>query len=62
MDTNANKITPEEIKIILDTPDEQIDIDAAALLLLKINRNRILHQNIVRRRDIAKLKYELQKH
>jgi hypothetical protein len=61
MDTNTNQITPEEIKAIIDATDEQIDIDKAALILLKLNRNRILHQSIVRRRDVAKLKYELQK-
>jgi len=50
-----------KIKEILDTPNDKIDIDSAALVLLKVNRNRILNQNILRRNDVAKLKYELQK-
>ena len=50
-----------KIKEILDTPDEQIDIDYAATILLKVNRNRILNQNIIRRGNVAKLRYELQK-
>jgi len=50
-----------KIKEILDTPNEQIDIDYAATILLKVNRNRILNQSIVRRGNVAKLRYELQK-
>ncbi len=50
-----------KIKEILDTPDSQIDIDSAATILLKINRNQILHQNIIRKNNVAKLRYELQK-
>jgi hypothetical protein len=50
-----------EIKKILDTPDEQINVSETAVLLLKINRNRILHENIIRRNNVGKLKYELQK-
>ncbi|MDR1981342.1 MAG: hypothetical protein LBQ39_06975 [Tannerellaceae bacterium] len=50
-----------KIKTILDTLDEKVDVDAAALVLLQVNRNRILHQNLIRSRNVAKLKYELQK-
>lgn len=50
-----------KIKEILDTPDEQIDIDYAATILLKVNRNRVLNQSIVRRGNVSKLRYELQK-
>ena len=50
-----------EIKKILDTPDDQVNIPEAALKLLKLNRNRILHQNIIKKNNVGKLKYELQK-
>ncbi|MDR0685961.1 MAG: hypothetical protein LBF79_00660 [Dysgonamonadaceae bacterium] len=50
-----------EVKKILNTPDEAIDLQQAAILLLKLNRNKILYQNIVRRNNITKLRYELQK-
>ncbi|GHU77531.1 hypothetical protein FACS189414_4770 [Bacteroidia bacterium] len=50
-----------KIKEILDTPDDQVSIAEAAIVLLQVNRNRILYQNIIRRNDIARLKYELQK-
>lgn len=55
-----NSLTPR-IKEILDTPDAQVNVGEAATVLLQVNRNRTLHQHIVRRNDIAKLKYELQK-
>lgn len=50
-----------KIKEILDTPDDKVNVGEAALVLLKINRNRTLHDNIVRRGNVGKLKYELQK-
>jgi hypothetical protein len=50
-----------KIKEILDTPNDKIDIESAAVVLLKVNRNRILHESIIRRNNTAKLKYELQK-
>ena len=53
-------LTPK-IKQILDTPDSQVDIAEAATVLLQVNRNRVLHQNIIRRNDVEKLKYELRK-
>jgi hypothetical protein len=51
----------EKIKKILDTPPSEMDVEAAALILLQTNRNRILYQNILRRGDVEKLRYELQK-
>ena len=51
----------KKIKEILDTPDKEIDITVAATVLLKINRNQILYQNIIRKRNAEKLKYELKK-
>lgn len=49
------------LKAITVTPDTDIDLDKSALLLLQFNRNRILHQNIIRGRLYAKLKYEAKK-
>jgi hypothetical protein len=51
----------QQIKEVLDKPITDEHIDAAAMLLLRLNRNRILYQYIIRRRDTEKLKYELQK-
>jgi hypothetical protein len=51
----------EKIKVIINTPDEEVDVESAALILLKLNRNRTLYESICRRRNVDKLKYELQK-
>jgi len=52
----------QKIKDWLDTPAENRDFDLGALLYLKNNpRKRILYDNIVRRKLIDKLVYELQK-
>jgi hypothetical protein len=51
----------DQIKKILDTPDNEVDLSSASIILLKVNRNRILHENIIRRNNVAKLKYELKK-
>lgn len=40
---------------------DEKDIDAGALLLLKLNRNRVLHQYITRKRALDKLIYEMKK-
>ncbi len=40
---------------------EEKDIDAGALLLLKLNRNRVLHQYITRKKALDKLIYEMKK-
>lgn len=54
----------ESIKVWLDTPADARDIAAGALLLLRINRNRILYENILRKPEklASKLEYELRKH
>ena len=52
----------EEIKKMLDLPKEEVDIEKAALLLLKINRNKIMYHNLVRRNAVDKALYELRKH
>ena len=48
----------------LATPAQDRDIDEGATMLLKLNRNRTLYNNIVRRpeRFVDKLDYELRKH
>lgn len=54
----------KEIQEWLATPDSQKDIPAGAILLLRINRNRIFYTNVLARpqKFLSKLKYELQKH
>jgi hypothetical protein len=37
-------------KEVLDTPEGEADIEPAALLLLKLNRNRILYESILRQK------------
>lgn len=51
-----------EIKKVLDAPKEEVDVEKAALLLLKINRNKIMYHNLLRRNAVDKVLYELRKH
>ena len=51
----------KELKQISAAPEKEIDLDNAALLLLRFNRNRILYDNITKRKLFAKLKYEANK-
>jgi len=51
----------EKIKEILDTPNDQVDVEAGALVLLKVSRKKILFNNIIKKRNIERLKHELQK-
>lgn len=46
----------------LSVPQAERSLEQGALLLLRLNRNRFMHANIIRRRNFAKLEYELQKH
>lgn len=46
----------------LEQPREARSIEEGATLLLRMNGNRILHQNILRRKNWEKLEYELKKH
>lgn len=50
-----------EIKRIIDLPEKEVDVNEAAMVLLKINRNQILFNNIVRRNDKDRVLYELKK-
>ena len=58
-----NKLT-QEITDWLNTPKADRDIVAGATMLLKLNSNRFLYANILRRPDkfADKLEYELRKH
>ena len=58
-----NKIT-EQLTEWLNTPQEKRDIPAGAMMLLRLNNNRFLYANILRRPDkfADKLEYELRKH
>ena len=58
-----NKFT-QQLADWLNTPREQRDIPAGALMLLRLNNNRFLYANILRRPDkfAEKLEYELRKH
>lgn len=51
----------DEIKRIIDLPKEEVNVEEAALLLLKMNRNKVLHKNIVRRNLVDKVLHELNK-
>lgn len=53
-----------DIQQWLDTPASERDIEVGAILLLKLNRNRILFNNIMRKPEkfLGKLEYELKKH
>lgn len=48
----------KKLKQISLTPEKEIDLEKAALLLLRFNKNRILYDNITKRKLFAKLKYE----
>lgn len=54
----------EKIKVYLDTPPAQRDVPAGALLLLQINKNRILYNNVIRRPEkfADRVANELKKH
>ena len=58
-----NKLT-QQITDWLNTPRAQRDINDGAMMLLRLNNNRFLYANILRRPDkfADKLEYELRKH
>ena len=58
-----NKFT-QQISDWLNTPRTQRDINDGAMMLLRLNNNRFLYANIMRRPDkfAEKLEYELRKH
>lgn len=58
------ELNEHEIKIQawLDTPPAERSLEVGAILMLQSNRNRTLHQNVVRRENFAKIEYELIKY
>ena len=58
-----NKLT-QELTDWLNTPKDKRDITAGAMMLLRLNNNRFLYANIMRRpqKFADKLEYELRKH
>lgn len=46
----------------LDLPVNERNLEAGAMLLLQITRNRVLHQNVVRRKNFEKIEYVLKKY
>lgn len=54
----------EKIRAWLDKSISERSIEEGATMLLQLNRNRVLHQNIIRRgaKMMPKLEYELRKH
>lgn len=56
-----DKLT-QDIRQWLDSPQEQRSLELGAEMLLRLNRNRYMNAQILRRRNFAKLEYELKKH
>lgn len=52
----------KDIQLWLDSQQEQRDLEQGAEMLLRLNRNRYMHAQILRRSNFAKLEYELHKH
>ena len=46
----------------LKTNPKERSLEAGAMLMLQANRNRILHQNVLNRRNFEKIEYEVQKY
>lgn len=46
----------------LDTKPQDRNLEAGATLMLQANRNRILHTNVLNRRNFEKIEYELRKY
>jgi hypothetical protein len=46
----------------LSTPPADRELEAGATLMLQITRNRILHQNVIRKRNFDKIEYVLRKY
>lgn len=51
----------EQIREVITTEKSEVNLENAALLLLKVNRNRILYNNVLRRKNIDKVLYELRR-
>ena len=51
----------KKLKRVLSAPEDEINMAEASLCLLQFNKNRTLYQYLNRKRDMAKLKYEVEK-
>jgi hypothetical protein len=51
-----------KVKEWLDTPVADRNLEVGATLMLQANRNRILHQNVLRKGNFEKIEYELKKY
>ena len=52
----------QKVQDWLDTPPAERNFEQGAMLMLQANRNRILHQNVLRRTNVDKVVYELTKY
>lgn len=52
----------KDLQQYLTTPRDERDYERGALLLLQLNRNRFMHERLLRRKNWDKLEYELKKH
>lgn len=52
----------KDIQQWLNSPQEQRSLEQGAEMLLRLNRNRYMNAQILRRANFAKLEYELRKH
>jgi len=52
----------QKVQNWLDTPVDERTLEAGATLMLQATRNRILHQNVLRRSNFDKIEYELTKY
>ena len=52
----------QELQAWLDTPSDSRDLATGAELLLRLNKNRWMHQMILKKRNFTKLEYELKKY
>ena len=51
----------EQVQAWLDTESAKRGLELGAKLMLQGNRNRILHENVIRKSNFEKIEYELQK-
>lgn len=52
----------QKVQDWLDKPVDERYLEAGATLMLQATRNRILHQNVIRRKNFDKIAYELKKY
>ena len=52
----------QQLQAWLDTPSDSRDLATGAELLLRLNKNRWMHQLILKKRNFTKLEYELKKY